>query len=130
MSDWTASDVPASPLPESKPLLAIMQVARAVFSVTVAPTPEDVAEERVKHEEQQRVLGVIPNYYVAYGNAAPLSSTQKFYLTSKTLVDPATFAAVGITAGIQQSMNTYHQFGQVAAPEGKPMDADEQRMHS
>lgn len=112
MSDWSASDVPASPPLESKPLLAVMQVATAVFSVTVGPSPEDVAEDQLKHEERQRVLGVIPNYYVAYGNAAPLSPKQKFHLTFKTLIDPATFAAVGITAGIQQSMNSYYQFGQ------------------
>ncbi len=41
-----------------------------------------------------------------------LSSQQKFNLSFKTLIDPATFAAVGITAGIQQIMNSYHQFGQ------------------
>jgi hypothetical protein len=41
-----------------------------------------------------------------------LSSTQKLDLGLRTLVDPATFAAVGITAGIQQSMNSYRQLGQ------------------
>jgi hypothetical protein len=46
---------------------------------------------------------VIPNYFVAYeNNAAPLSLTQKFHLSFKTLIAPATFAAVGITAEIQQ----------------------------
>lgn len=112
LSDWTASDVQVSPHLESKPLVAVMRVAVAQFSVTVGPSPEDVAAEQLKHETQQRVFGVIPNYYVAYGNAAPLSSKQKFQLSLKTLVDPATFAAAGITAGIQQSMNSYHQFGQ------------------
>jgi hypothetical protein len=113
MSDWTASDVPVSPPPESKPLLAVMQVAPVVFSVTVGPSPEDVAAAELKHEEQQRVMGVIPNYFVAYGkHPAPLSPRQKFHLSFKMLVDPATFAGVGITAGIQQSMNSYHQFGQ------------------
>lgn len=112
LSDWTASDVPVSPPLESKPLLAIMQVAVAQFSVTVGPSPEDVAQEQLKHETQQRVLAVIPNYYVAYGNAEPLSAKQKFQLSFRTLVDPVTFGAAGFTAGIQQSMNSYHQFGQ------------------
>jgi hypothetical protein len=67
----------------------------------------------LKSEMQQRVMGVIPNYFVAYGkNPAPLSSRQKFHLSLKMLIDPATFAGVGITAGIQQSMNSYYQFGQ------------------
>ncbi len=113
MADWTASDVPASPTLELKPLLAVMQVATAVFSVTVGPSPKDMAEEQLKSEVQQRFLGVIPNYYVAYEkHPAPLSPKQKFHLAFKTLIDPATFAAVGITAGIQQSMNSYYQFGQ------------------
>jgi hypothetical protein len=114
MSDWTAAaDVPASPAPESKPLLAVMQVAPVVFSVTVGPSPEDVAAAELKHEEQQRVLGVLPNYFVAYGkHPAPLSARQKFHLSLKMLVDPATFAGVTITAGIQQRMNSYHQWGQ------------------
>ena len=116
MSEWIASDVLASPPPESKPLLAVMEVARAVFSVTVGPSPQDVAEEQLKSEVKQRVMGVIPNYYVAYGkNAAPLSPRQKFHLSFKMLIDPATFSGVGITAGIQQSINSYHQFGQGSA---------------
>jgi hypothetical protein len=50
---------------------------------------------------------------VAYDNqAAPLTPQQKFSLSFKTLIDPATFAAVGITSGIQQIRNSYHQFGQ------------------
>jgi Carboxypeptidase regulatory-like domain len=113
LSDWTASDVPASNTPESQPLLAVMQVVPNVTSVTVGLSPEEKAQEQVKQELQQQVLGVIPNYFVAYeSNAAPLSLNQKFHLSFKTLIAPATFAAVGITAGIQQIRNSYWQFGQ------------------
>jgi hypothetical protein len=113
LSDWTASNVSASTTPEAQPLLAVMPVAPSVTTVTVGLSPEEVAEEQLKDEVQQRVLGVIPNYYVAYGtHPAPLSSKQKFHLSLKMLIDPATFTGVGITAGIQQSMNSYHQFGQ------------------
>ena len=84
-----------------------------MFSVTVGPSGDDVAEAQLKSETQQRVLGVIPNYFVAYGkDPAPLSSRQKLHLSLKTLIDPATFAGVGITAAIQQSKNSYYQFGQ------------------
>ena len=112
MSEWTAESV-AVPGPEARPLLAVMQVAPAATSVTVGLSPQELTEEQVKRETQQRVMGVIPNYFVAYDNqAAPLSTRQKFTLSFKTLIDPATFAAVGITAGIQQIRNSYHQFGQ------------------
>jgi len=112
-SDWTASNVLVSNTSEVQPLLAIMQVAPSVTTVTVGLSPEEVAQEQVKQETQQRVLGVIPNYFVAYDkNAAPLSPMQKFNLSFKTLIDPATFAVVGITAGIQQAKRSYYQFGQ------------------
>jgi len=119
LSDWTASNVRVSATPEVQPLqplqplLAVMQVAPSITSVTVGLSPEEVAEEQVKQETQQRVMGVIPNYFVAYDkNAAPLSPKQKLTLSFKTLIDPATFAAVGITAGIQQSRRSYYQFGE------------------
>ena len=112
MSDWTAESVAASAA-DTKPLLAVMQVAPTVTSVTVGLSSKELAEEQVKRETQQRVAGIIPNYFVAYDNhAAPLSLQQKFNLSFKTLIDPATFAAVGITAGIQQIRNSYYQFGQ------------------
>lgn len=113
LADWTASDVPAATTPGSEPLKVVMEVAPAVTSVTVGLAPEELAEEQLKQETQQRVLGVLPNYFVAYeSHPAPLSPKQKFHLSLKTLVDPATFAAVGITAGIQQGENSYYQFGQ------------------
>ncbi len=111
MSDWTAESVAASAA-DTRPLLAVMQLAPTVTSMTVGLSPKELAEEQVKNETQQRVAGIIPNYFVAYDNAAPLSTQQKFTLSFKTLIDPATFAAVGITAGIQQIRNSYWQFGQ------------------
>lgn len=112
-SDWSASNVPASMAPESKPLRAVMQVAPAVTSVTVGLPPEQVAEQQVQQEVKQRVAGIIPNFYVTYQpHPAPLTPRQKFHLGLRTLLDPATFAAAGITAGIQQKNNGYYQYGQ------------------
>jgi hypothetical protein len=113
MSDWTAENVRASVDPESNPLTAVLQVAPEVTTVTVGVSGDEVAAIQLNQELKQRVLGILPNYYVSYeNNPAPLSSKQKFHLGLRTLVDPATFAATGITAGIQQSMNSYHQWGQ------------------
>lgn len=113
LSDWTASNVPASVAPESKPLLAVLQVAPAVTTVTVGLPPEQLAEEQLKQEVKQRVVGVLPNFYVTYDlHPAPLTSRQKLHLGVKLLLDPVTFAAVGITAGIQQKKNSYYQYGQ------------------
>src|SRR5579871_111237 len=124
LADWTASNVPASATPESQPVTAVLEVAPNVTTVTVGLSPEELAEEQVKVETQQRVMRILPNYFVAYRkNAAPLSPKQKFHLSFKLLVDPATFAAVGITAGIQQAKNSYHQFGQGSEGYGKRLGA-------
>lgn len=115
LSDWTAASVPASVNPESRPVLPVLQVAPVVTTVTVAAGPEEVATVQLNQELKQRALGVIPNYYVTYEkNPAPLSAGQKTHLGLRLLLDPMTFAGVGITAGIEQKMNSYREYGQGA----------------
>jgi hypothetical protein len=84
-------------------------------TVDVTLSQHDIAEEQLKDEEKQRVLGVIPNFYVSYvPNAAPLSAGQKLKLAARTMYDPAIFLGAGVRAGIQQARNTYPSFGQGA----------------
>jgi len=124
MSDWTASNVAASLTPESNPLPAVLQVAPEVTTVTVGVSTEELAAVQLNQEVKQRVLGVIPNYYVTYENhPAPLSPKQKLHLSLKTLLDPVTISVVGITAGIQQKKNSYYQFGQGSEGYGKRFGA-------
>lgn len=114
-SDWTLPDVPASEPSESKLLMAVLQVAPEVTTVTVAPPQEEVVAIQLNQEVKQRLLGVLPNYFVTYeSHPAPLTAAQKLHLSLKTLLDPTTFAAAGITAGVQQQMNSYWQWGQGA----------------
>jgi hypothetical protein len=95
--------------------LAVLQLAPVITSINVGLPPEEVAAEQLDVQLTQRVLGVIPNFYVSYeGNPAPLSHRQKFRLGVRLLVDPVTIGAVGITAGIEQKMNSYPEFGQGA----------------
>jgi len=78
--------------------------------VTV-PTAE-VAEEEIKEQEKQRVLGVVPNFYVTYlTDPAPLTSKQKFKLAWKTTVDPVTFGLIGAVAGIQEADGDFSGYG-------------------
>jgi len=90
-------------------------LATAVTEVRVIPSPTEVAEDQIRVQEKQRVLGVVPNFYVSYvQNAAPLSSKQKFELAWKTTVDPVTFGVTGVIAGIQQAQNDFSGYGQGA----------------
>ena len=85
----------------------------------------EVAEEQVKEQEKQRVLGIVPNFYVSYvPDAAPLSSKQKFELAWKTTVDPVTFLLTGAIAGLQQANNSFRGYGQGAQGYGKRYGAD------
>jgi hypothetical protein len=92
-----------------------LAIAGTTSEVRVSVTNYELAEEQVKIEETQRVLGVIPNFYVSYRqDALPLRSKQKFELAWKTSVDPVTFAATGAFAGVQQAQNEFSGYGQGA----------------
>ena len=97
-----------------------LAVATAVTEVRVGPSWTKVAEEQIKEQEKQRVLGVIPNFYVTYiPNAVPLNSKQKFELAWKFTLDPVSFAMVGAVAGIEQAANQFGGYGQGAEGYGK-----------
>jgi hypothetical protein len=92
-----------------------LAVAANVTDVQVAMSPVQVAEAQVKDEEKQRVLGVIPNFYVTYDpHPLALNAKQKFELAWKTTIDPVTFVIVGGIAGVQQAENTFSGYGQGA----------------
>jgi hypothetical protein len=93
----------------------VLTVATAVTEVRVVPTRIELAEDQIKVQEKQRVLGVVPNFYVSYvPNALPLDSKQKFELAWKTAVDPVSFAVNGAVAGVQQAQNDFSGYGQGA----------------
>jgi len=110
---WTAPYVAAGSGESQAPVNAVLRVAPETSTVEVTPPIKEVAEEQLKTEEKQRVLGVFPHYLVTYDpNPAPLDARQKFQLGWKTIVDPVTFLTTGIAAGIQQARNDYPEFGQ------------------
>ncbi len=101
-----------------------LAVATNVTEVQVGVSQTEVAEEQIKVEEKQRVLGVLPNFYVSYiPNAVPLNSKQKFKLAWKTVVDPFTLVFVGGAAGVEQAQNHFRGYGQGAQGYGKRFGA-------
>jgi hypothetical protein len=92
-----------------------LAVATTETDVEVGVTRVEVAEDQMKVEEQQRVFGVLPNFYVSYvPNAAPLDAKQKFKLAGRTVVDPFTFVFVAGAAGVEQAQNHFRGYGQGA----------------
>jgi Carboxypeptidase regulatory-like domain len=101
------------------PTMALALATEATEVRVVVPTVE-VAADEIKEQEKQRVLGVIPNFYVSYvQDAAPLTSKQKFGLAWKTTIDPVNFAVVGVIAGVQQWQDNFKDYGQGAQGYGK-----------
>jgi hypothetical protein len=98
----------------------VLPVASAADDVEVSLTLHDMAEMDIKTEEQQRLIGFIPNFYVTYNwNAPPMSAAQKFKLSFRTVIDPYNFVISGIFAGVEQSTNSFAGYGQGAAGFGK-----------
>lgn len=77
-------------------------------SVTVYASTRQVAVDQVHLEEQQRVLGSIPNFYAMYDsqNAVPLTTKLKFQLAMRVSVDPVTAMGVAFMAGVRQATGT------------------------
>ena len=101
-----------------------LAVATAVTDMEVGLSQTEVAEEEIKVEEKQRVLGVLPNFYVSYiPNAVPLTAKQKFKLALRTVVDPFTLVFVGGAAGVEQAQNHFAEYGQGAQGYGKRFGA-------
>jgi hypothetical protein len=98
---------------EVAPIPLRMTTARA--EVTVVATVHEIAVAQVAAEEKQRVLGIIPNFYVVYDKEpAPLAVGQKFHLAWRSTFDPISLLGVGVAAGIGQATNEYDGYGQGA----------------
>jgi hypothetical protein len=95
-------------------LVPEIQVGVESISTSVnAISIEDLAEQQITAEEHQRILGVLPNFYVSYlPDAAPLTRRQKFKLAARISVDPITYFKVGVAAGIEQWQGDFAGYGQ------------------
>jgi len=107
---FAASSSTVTIAPGEVKILGEVRLALAMQQTTVrvSGNPIEIATEQVKFEETQRVLGIIPNFYVSYegDNAAPLTAGMKFRLALKVSHDPVAGAGIGIMAAIKQAADT------------------------
>jgi hypothetical protein len=97
-------------VPEIRLALAVVVTE---VQVNVRLTSVELAQDQIKEQEKQRVLGFVPNFYVSYDREAlPLNPRQKFRLAWKTTTDPFTFVGVAALAGVAQATNAYSGYGQ------------------
>jgi hypothetical protein len=84
----------------------------------------ETAEEQLKQQEKQRVMGVMATFNTTSNkNALPLSSGQKFKLFFRSSTDPWPFFLAGVVSGIGQADNSYPEWGQGAQGYGKRFGA-------
>jgi hypothetical protein len=105
------------------PLTAI-RMARKTTTVRVVATTQQVAQAQMHEEEQQRILGVLPNFLTSYiWDAAPLTPKLKYRLAFRTIIDPVTLLVTAGVAGAEQYHNTFPGYGQEAEGYGKRFGA-------
>jgi hypothetical protein len=84
----------------------------AETSVTVTADKNVLSVEQVQIAEQQRVLGVLPNFYMTFDwNAPPMQPKDKFKLNLRETFDPTEFVVIAGVAGAEQYKNIYPSFG-------------------
>jgi hypothetical protein len=122
-ADWTSPPIKLNPGQYKSVTDVQLHIATKNTTVDVHYDPVEAATEQLKAEEKQRVLGIIPNFYVSYDkDPAPLTAKMKFQLALKVSNDPVTTAGVLLVAGVKQAANSPN-FGQGWGPFGKRVGA-------
>jgi Carboxypeptidase regulatory-like domain len=89
-----------------------LTVSGVKTSITVNETAQQLSERQMHIAVQQRVMGVIPNFYSAYDwNAPPMLAKQKFQLSLRSTFDPVALLSVAGLAGAEQYKNIFPAYG-------------------
>ena len=70
------------------------------------------ANEQIKEQEKQRVVGIVPAFNISYrSDAVSLSAGQKMGLAFRSATDPVAFAAAFLVAGYHEALDDDTGFG-------------------
>jgi hypothetical protein len=123
LSDWSSS-VTVEPGQDKTLTNVKLRVLTVQRPITVTYSSKEVAAQQLKAEEQQRVLGFIPNLYVTYEpHPEPLTTNMKFRLAYKSLTHPMFSARVALWAGVQQVRDNPDEWHQGAKGYSKRLGA-------
>lgn len=113
MSTFTSPQIPLHAGEDHIVPAVTLPVSAVSSSITVtAGTNKELSEQQVQIAVQQRVGGVIPNFYSSYDwNAPPMQAKQKFQLSFRSIFDPVSFLAVAGVAGAEQYKNVFPAYG-------------------
>ncbi len=94
---WTAPDdlSPQNPGPTSQ-----ISSSHSDQPDTERKSQRERAEEQIREEEHQRVLGVVPNFNISYrSDSVSMTAAQKIKLAFHSATDPVTFGTAFLVAG-------------------------------
>jgi hypothetical protein len=105
---WTSPEVTLQPGQYLELTGIRLNVAEVVTSVYASVSAEQIATEQVEIAEHQRVLGIVPNFFVVYDpHPVPLTPKLKFRLALKATTDPVTFLGAAAVAGMDQAADKF-----------------------
>ncbi|MBV8631380.1 MAG: carboxypeptidase regulatory-like domain-containing protein [Silvibacterium sp.] len=85
-----------------------LKLGEVVTTVYATSSSDEIATEQVQIAEHQRVLGVVPNFYVTYDpHPVALTPGLKFRLALRALTDPVTFLGAATVAGMDQAADKF-----------------------
>ncbi len=95
-----------------------------MYSQEAAPAPASqtttLSQTQLHEELQQRVLGLVPNFFVIYTpHPVPLTPKQKFQLGLRSSFDSMALLGAGVSAAYGQYINDPKSFGQGARGYGE-----------
>jgi Carboxypeptidase regulatory-like domain len=103
---WTSPAIVLKP-GQALELTDIKLKISVVETTVVALTVEQLATQQVKAEEKQRVLGIVPNFFVVYDkHAVPLTTKLKYQLAFRAATDVVSIAGDVFLAGVDQAAGT------------------------
>lgn len=106
-SEWDSKEIALTP-GQQLDLDDIEMTISSVETSVTAVFAEHLAVQQVKAQEEQRYLGVVPNFYVVYDshNVVAMPASLKFRLAIKAETDVVTFTGAAFLAGIHQASDT------------------------
>jgi hypothetical protein len=105
-ADWSSAAIVLTP-GHALGMTDIKLKISVVETTVVALTVEQLATQQVKAEEKQRVLGIIPNYFVVYDkDAVPMTKKLKYELAFRAATDPVSIGGDVVLAAVNQAADT------------------------
>jgi hypothetical protein len=114
----TVTPAPASSQNSATPTAQSSSSSQSAPAETDAQkSQKELADEQLKLQEKQRVMGVMATFNTTRDpNAVPLSPGQKFKLFFKSATDPWPFLLAGVVSSFDQASNSPPEWGQGWGP--------------